>query len=111
MRAIGEVKLEAYARYLLPDELERMRNHQETRAREWPALLDSVRRQMRADPSPAAPQARELGGRWFDLFQDMVGADPATVVRFREAIENEPLLRMGRGMSDEMLGYLRSARG
>lgn len=111
MRAIGEVKLEVYARYLLPNELERMRVHQETRGREWPGLLDGVRTQMRADPSPAAPAARALAARWFELFQHMVGADPATVVRFREAIENEPLLRMGRGMTDEMLGYLRSARG
>lgn len=109
-RAIGEAQLDIYAKYLTPAEIERMRRHQDTRAQEWPALIDSVRRQMLADPSPGTARARELAAKWFELFQDMVGTDPATVPRFRQAVENEPGLQRGRGMTDEMIVFLRSAR-
>jgi DNA-binding transcriptional MerR regulator len=110
MRAIAEVKFDIYANYLSPEEIGHMRRHQETRAVEWPALIERVKAQMRADPAPESPQARELGRQWFDLFQDMVGTDPATVARFRNAVESEPLLKMGRGMTDEMIDFLRRAR-
>ncbi|MDB5769167.1 MAG: MerR family transcriptional regulator [Collimonas fungivorans] len=110
MRAIAEVKFDVYAKYLTPEEIGHMRRHQQTRVREWPALIENVRAQMRTDPSPDSPRARELAAQWFDLFQDMVGSDPATVARFRTAVESEPVLRMGRGMTDEMIVYLRRAR-
>ncbi len=110
MRAIAEVKFDIYANYLSPEEIGHMRRHQETRAYEWPSLIERVREQMCADPAPESPQARELGRQWFDLFQDMVGTDPATVARFRRAVESEPLLQMGRGMTDEMIDFLRRAR-
>jgi DNA-binding transcriptional MerR regulator len=110
MRAIAEVKFDVYARYLSAQEIAHMRRHQQTRAREWPALIESVRAQMRADPSQEAPRARELAAQWFELFQDMVGTNPDTVARFRKAVESEPVLRMGRGMTDEMIGFLRRAR-
>ncbi len=110
MRAIAEVKFDVYAKYLSPEEIGHMRRHQETRAHEWPELIEGVKAQMRADPSPDVPQARELGRQWFELFQDMVGTDPETVVRFRRALESEPVLQMGRGMTDEMIDFLRRAR-
>ena len=110
MRAIAEVKFDVYANYLSPEEIGHMRRHQETRAYEWPSLIERVMEQMRAEPSPDCPQARELGRQWFELFQDMVGTDPATVARFRQAVESEPVLQMGRGMTDEMIDFLRRAR-
>jgi DNA-binding transcriptional MerR regulator len=110
MRAIGEVKLDVYAKYLTVDEIGRMRRHHENRVREWPALIESVKAQMRADPSTDAPRARALAAQWFELFQDMVGTDPGAVARFRKAVESEPVLQMGRGMTDEMIGFLRRAR-
>jgi DNA-binding transcriptional MerR regulator len=110
MRAIAEVKFDVYAKYLSAEEIGHMRRHQETRVREWPALIESVKAQMRKDPSPDAPRARELAAQWFELFQDMVGTDPGTVARFRKAVESEPVLQMGRGMTDEMIGFLRRAR-
>jgi DNA-binding transcriptional MerR regulator len=108
-QAIGEDKLELYAKYLPPEVIGQMRRHYASRAREWPALIGQVKAQMRADPSPAAPRAKELAHQWVDLFQDMVGVDPASVARFRQAVENEPALRMGRGMTDEMIVFLRRA--
>ena len=108
-RAIGEVKLALYANYLPHDVIDQMRRHHATRAREWPALIDRVNAQMQANPSPAAPRAKDLAGEWFDLFQDMVGKDPATVTRFRQAVDSEPVLQMGRSMTDEMIVFLRRA--
>lgn len=109
-RAIGEGQLDIYAKYLTPAEIEGMRRHQDTRAQEWPGLIHSVRRQMLADPAPGTARARELAGQWFELFQDMVGTDPATLPRFRQAVENELELQRGRGMTGEMIVFLRSAR-
>lgn len=109
MRVIGEVKLDIYANYLSQEVVDQMRRHQQSRAHEWPALIGNVKAQMRADPSPDAPRAKELAGQWLALFQDMVGSDPATMPRFRHAVESEPVLQMGRGMTDEMIAFLRSA--
>jgi DNA-binding transcriptional MerR regulator len=109
LRAIGDIKLGAYAAYLTADELDRMRHHQQGRAAEWPPLIAAVRAQMQADPSPQAPAAAALAARWHALFEDMVGSDPATVPRFRLAVASEPLLQMGRAMSDEMVAWLRAA--
>lgn len=110
MRAIGEIKLEAYARHLNAEELACMRRHQQGRAAEWRPLVMAVQAQMAADPSPATPAAAALAARWYALFQDMVGPDPASVPRFRQAVESEPLLRQGRAMSDEMVVWLRAAQ-
>jgi len=111
MRAINEVKLGLYAKYLLPDELAQMRRHFETRGQEWPGLIEQIQTQMRADPSPSNPAARALSAKWMALFHDMVGSRPETIQRFRTATESEPVLRVGRGMNDEMIAFLRAADG
>lgn len=111
LAAIGEVKMEAWARHLTPQEQDQMRRHMATRAQEWRPLVAEVQKQMAIDPSPGTPAAAALGARWFALFQDMVGSDPATVPRFRHAVASEPLLRQGRAMTDEMVAWLRAARG
>jgi hypothetical protein len=43
------------------------------------------------------------------MFQDMVGTDPVAVEGFRRASANEPVLRMGSGIGDDMLDWLRRA--
>lgn len=106
---MGEIKLDIYAKYLLPDELAQMRHHQHTRAHEWPPLIQSVTQQMAADPAALTPEAKLLAVQWMDLFHDMAGNRPDTIPRFRAAVENEPLLRVARGMTDEMIAWLRSA--
>jgi len=106
----GETKLEAYAKHLLPDELAQMRRHQEGRSKEWLPLIEAIGREMRSDPSASSGEAKRLAGQWMELFHDMVGNNPDTIPRFRRAIETEPLLRIGRGMTDEMLAWLRTAQ-
>jgi DNA-binding transcriptional MerR regulator len=109
VRAIGEAKGEIYAKYLPHEVLERMRHHQQTRAQEWIPLIEKVRVQMQQDPSPSAPVAQELARQWLEMTRDMIGDDPEMITRFREASLAEPLLRIGRGMTDEMLDFLRKA--
>ena len=105
----GEIKLAAYARHLLPEELAQMRRHQSTRAHAWLPLIEAVSREMQRSPDASSVEGKILAGQWMALFHDMVGNNPETIARFRTAIETEPLLRIGRGMTDEMLAWLRTA--
>lgn len=109
MAAIWERKAEVWARYLGPGVVERMRRHYAGRGREWNGLYERVRAAMQADPAASGVQARELARAWLELFHDMVGDDPQTVQAFRHASATEPLLRMGTGVSDAMLEWLRKA--
>ncbi|AVR98207.1 MerR family transcriptional regulator [Pseudoduganella armeniaca] len=109
VRAMGEIKLDTWAKYLTSEEMARMRRHYATRANEWPPLIEAISRQMQATPTPDNVDAKLLAGQWMELFHDMVGNNPDTLPRFRRAIETEPLLRVGRGMTDEMLAWLRAA--
>ncbi len=109
MHAMGELKFDAWARHLTTEELDRMRRHHETRGKEWPPLIEAVSDKMAADPNGESVEAKLLAGKWMKLFHDMVGHDPDTLPRFRRAIETEPPLRIGRGMTDDMLAWLRRA--
>jgi DNA-binding transcriptional MerR regulator len=104
---IGEIKLDAWAKYLLPAEVERMRRHQRSRGREWFPLFESIREQFRADPEGILPESRKAANHWHALFQDMIGDNPETLCRFRTTLQNEPMLRIARGMTDEMIVWLR----
>jgi MerR family transcriptional regulator, thiopeptide resistance regulator len=108
--AMNEQKLSLYAKYLPPEVIGRMRRHFEERGDEWLPLISRIKAQVTADPSPATPQARELAREWGALLADMLGPDPATVALFRKAVESEPLLRLNRGMTDEIIRYLVAAR-
>ncbi|MBQ5941869.1 MULTISPECIES: MerR family transcriptional regulator [unclassified Massilia] len=109
MASIGELRRDVYARYLAPEVLERMARHQAEHGHEWPGLIGAVREQMGSDPDARGPEARALARRWMSMFQDMVGTDPVAVEAFRRASASEPVLRMGSGIGDDMLDYLRKA--
>jgi len=107
MRAIGELKYDVWARYLAPDVIARMRRHYAARGQEWTGLIDRVRAQMALDPEGTQPDSQALGRAWMDLFHDMVGTDPQAVEAFRRATAEVPMLRMGAGIGDAMIGWLR----
>jgi DNA-binding transcriptional MerR regulator len=109
MAAVTELKLDIWAKHLAPDVIERMRRHFAARGREWGGLVTDVRAGMAADPDARGAEAAVLARRWMDLFHDMVGTDPDTVVKFRHASATEPVLRMGPGIDDAMIGWLRKA--
>ena len=104
---IGELKLDAWAKYLLPAEVERMRRHQRSRGKEWFALFESIRTQITADPEGVMLESKKLAQQKHELFQDMVGDNPETFGRFQAALANEPVLQVARGMSDDMVAWLR----
>ncbi|MFJ1467850.1 MerR family transcriptional regulator [Massilia orientalis] len=107
--AVGELKFDTWAKYLRPEVLDRMRRHIATRGEEWTPLIAQVQDEVKADPDATGPRARELGRQWMDLFHDMVGTDPQDVDAFRKATATEPLLRMGPGIGDATLAWLRKA--
>jgi DNA-binding transcriptional MerR regulator len=107
--AIGALKFDTWAKYLRPEVLDRMRRHIDARGHEWTPLVASVQAEIKADPDATGPRARDLGRQWMALFHDMVGTDPHDVDAFRKATATEPLLRMGPGIGDATLAWLRKA--
>jgi hypothetical protein len=107
--AIGELKFDTWAKYLPPEVLARMRAHYAARGHEWGTLITDVQAGMQRDPESRGQEATDLARRWLALFHDMVGTDPDVVANFRSATATEPLLRMGPGISDEMIAWLRRA--
>jgi hypothetical protein len=107
MAVIGELKYAIWARYLAPDVIVRMRQHYAARGHEWTVLIDQVRAQMQRDPDASQAASRALACQWMDLFHDMVGTDAQAIEGFRRAIAEAPMLRIGPGIGDAMLGWLR----
>jgi DNA-binding transcriptional MerR regulator len=105
--AIGELKLETWAKYVRPEVVERMRRHHATRGHEWTPLIAQMQAEMQADPDATGPRARALARQWMDLFHDMVGSDQQDIDAFRAASATEPLLRMGSGIGGESIDWLR----
>lgn len=104
---IGELKLDAWAKYLLPAEVERMRRHQSSRGREWFALFESIRAQIKADPEGNMPESGRLAQHKQELFYDMVGDNPETLGRFQAALAKEAVLQVAGGMTNDMIAWLR----
>ena len=107
MAVIGELKYAIWSRYLAPEVIARMRRHYATRGHEWTVLVEQVRAQMRADPEAVQLASLAMGRQWMALFHDMVGTDPDAVAGFRRAIEEQPMLRKGSGISDDAVAWLR----
>lgn len=109
LAAIGALRADVYARYLRTEVIERMARHQAEHGHEWPGLIGAVREQMGCDPEARGAEARALARRWMTMFQDMVGNDPDDIEAFRRASASEPVLRMGSGIGDDMLDWLRKS--
>jgi hypothetical protein len=107
--AVGELKFDAWAKYMRPEVVERMRRHFAGRGREWTDLIAQVQAEVKADPEAAGTRARGLGRQWMDLFHDMVGTEQQDIDAFRKGTATDPLLRMGPGIDDTMIGWLRKA--
>ena len=107
--AVGELKFDAWAKYLRPDIVDRMRRHFAARGHEWTTLIAQVQAEVKADPAATGPRARDLGRQWMALFHDMVGTDQQDIDAFRKGSATDPLLRMGPGINDATLAWLRKA--
>lgn len=109
LRAFSETKMRIYERYLSPEETRFMRANYGKRAMQWPQLMADVRDAIEAGVTPSSPQGRALAQRWLELFRHYAGDDPATQLKFREALANEPELMTGTWADDALLGFVREA--
>ena len=64
---------------------------------------------MRDGIAPHSPEAQSLARRWFALFHAYAGDDPRTHEKLRRAHQQEPSLRQGVWIDDEVLAYLGQA--
>lgn len=108
-RAMAELRFGVYGRYLPQETVERMRRHELAHSDAWIVLAREIRACMAQDPEARSSDAHALARRWFGLFTDMVGDDPEVVAQFRKASANEPLLRIGTGIGDDVIAFLRRA--
>ncbi|KGX55766.1 merR regulatory family protein [Burkholderia pseudomallei TSV5] len=109
LRAFSETKMRIYERYLSPEETRFMRANYGKRAMEWPQLMADARDAIEAGVAPASPEGHALARRWLELFRSYAGDDPATQLKFREALANEPELMTGTYADDALLGFVREA--
>ncbi len=59
--------------------------------------------------APGSPEVQALARHWFDLFRSIAGDNPATQLKFRQALENEPGLTKGGWVDAPMRAFLRAA--
>jgi DNA-binding transcriptional MerR regulator len=107
--AIAALKRDYWRKYLRPEVLESMGRHYAVHGGEWTTLIEQVHTQAKADPGARAPRSRELADAWMALFHDMVGTNQDDIDAFRRATAQEPVLRMGPGIKEPMLDWLRRA--
>jgi DNA-binding transcriptional MerR regulator len=109
LRASVESKMLIYEKYLSPDEVRFMRQNYGKRAMEWPQLMADVRDAIESGATPDSPEALALARRWLELFRSYAGDDPATQLKFREALQREPELTKGAWVDETLLAFIREA--
>ncbi|MGN6316604.1 MerR family transcriptional regulator [Trinickia sp.] len=109
LRASVESKMLIYEKYLSPDEVRFMRENYGKRAMEWPQLMADVRDAIESGATPDSPEALALARRWLELFRSYAGDDPATQLKFREALQREPELTKGAWVDETLLAFIREA--
>lgn len=109
LRASVESKMLIYEKYLSPDEVRFMRANYGKRAMEWPQLMADVRDAIESGATPDSAEALALARRWLDLFRSYAGDDPATQLKFREALQREPELTKGAWVDETLLAFIREA--
>jgi len=98
-----------YRPYLDDAEFAFLRANINKRASEWPPLIARVRQALDAGHAPDSPEAQALARAWFDLFRSYAGDNPATHLRIRKAMAEQPGLTDYSVVSPAMLDYVRTA--
>ncbi|MFC5476329.1 MerR family transcriptional regulator [Paraherbaspirillum soli] len=109
LAAFAESKLVVYQKYLSPAEFAYMRKHYGQRMKEWPPLIAEVRQEMALATAPDDPKMQRLAQRWLELFRAYAGDDPATHLKIRNALANEPSLLAGTWVTPEVTAFLGKA--
>lgn len=106
-RAFAETKLQIYQKYLSADEYAYVRAHYFDRIHQWPPLIAQFQQAMQQEVSPDSAQAKRLAALWLELFQSYASDNPATQMKIRQAMEQEPTLTEGTWLTPALLNYLR----
>jgi DNA-binding transcriptional MerR regulator len=109
LAASNEAQCALYRNYLDDDEYAYLRTNIGKRSAEWPPLIAQVRMAMDEGRAPGSPEVQALARHWFDLFRSIAGDDPATQLKFRQALENEPGLTKAGWVDAPMLAFIRAA--
>jgi DNA-binding transcriptional MerR regulator len=107
--AAHEARCAAYRNYLDDDEYAYLRANIGKRSAEWPGLVAQVRIAMDEGRAPGSPEVQALARHWFDLFRSYAGDNPATQLRIRQALENEPALTNTGWVDAPMRAFIRAA--
>ena len=108
-QAMVEARLTIFARYLEPQDMERMRANYGRQMYDWPPLIADLRKAMTKGVPAADPHVQRLARRWMELFRAYAGDEPATHSRIRAAYAKEPDLRSGSAVDDPLIVYVRQA--
>jgi hypothetical protein len=107
--AISELKTDIYRQHLPLAVVERMQRYHHAQGRARLPMIEQLRAMVQAGEAPGSPAAQGLARQWSASFRDMLGDDPSIIARYRALSMSEPLLRMGRGMTDEMIAFIDAA--
>ncbi|HHG8904930.1 MerR family transcriptional regulator [Klebsiella sp. JB_Kp025] len=108
-RAFAETKLTIYQKYLSEEEYAYVRKHYFDRMQEWPALIARLQSALNDGIAPDSAHARQVAADWLELFRSYAGENPATQMKIRQAMEQEPTLSEGTWLTPPLLAYLREA--
>ncbi len=109
LAAFNQTKLAIYRRWLDDEEFAFLSANYPVRMQEWPPLVAALREKLESGVPAASSEVQELARRWLELFRSYAGDDPRTQQKIREALAQEPELRQGSWVSDDLLAYLRQA--
>jgi len=99
-----------YAKYLTPEQLERVMLGMAKTGGQWPPLVAGMRRLFEEGAAPGSPAVRELAVQWKALFDvTHAGDDGSLKAKLRTAYAQEPELLRNTGLDLPLLSFVGQA--
>ncbi|AKU99714.1 Albicidin resistance protein [Labilithrix luteola] len=108
-QATAHHRLDIYAGYCLPEEIDRLRTTYLAQTAAWPPLIAAIRDQMTRGARPDAVEVQDLARRWLALSRAKAGGDPELQRKLDHAFQNEPALRLGSGIDASLMVFVEQA--
>jgi DNA-binding transcriptional MerR regulator len=108
-RAFGAYRLGLFEPYLSAEEFAFMKANYGKRAAEMPGLIARIDQAKAEGKAATDPAVQQLARLWLEVFVSYAGTDPATHQKIRTAQAQEPGLRTGTFVSEDLLVYIRAA--
>ena len=107
--AFAAYRIGLFEKYLNAQEFAFLKANYGKDSAAWPPLIARAHKAMAEGSKPSDPAVREIAREWMDRFIGYAGTDPATHLKFRTAQAQEPGLRTGTFVTDELLVFIREA--